>query len=187
MPSCLPIHTPCAPLAAGATAAQIISHFQRCALPSLDAELKWFATQRTLLGAIRRAAVARGQNGNRLSHQWRLPRQMYPSALVRLTAITPTLRACATFSDLYKVIESSVGPLNGVGPLYLYDTALRIGAFLRLRPSDVYLQAGALKGAKRLLPRVHTRSLPPNVFPAPYSALPPYQLENLLCCYRSLL
>lgn len=68
MTSCLPTHTPCAPLAAGATAAQIIRHFQRCALPSLDAELKWFATQRTLLDAIKRAAVARGQR--RRSLQW---------------------------------------------------------------------------------------------------------------------
>lgn len=185
MPTCLPTRTPCAPLAAGATAAQIIAHFQRCALPPLNAELNWFASQRTLLGAIRRAAVARGQNGNRLSHQWRLPRQMYPSALIKLTGIAPALRACAKFSDLYVVIESAVGPLNGVGPLYLYDTALRIGAFLKLKPNDVYLQAGALKGAKRLLPRVRTRSISPTAFPAPYSALPPYQLENLLCCYRS--
>ena len=187
MPTCLPSRTSCAPLAAGATAAQIIAHFQRCALPSLDAELNWFASQRTLLGAIRRAAVARGANGNRLSHQWRLPRQMYPSALVKLTAVAPALRACATFSDLYAVIESAVGSLNGVGPLYLYDTTLRIGAFRKLKPSEVYLQAGALKGAKRLLPRVHTRSLSPTVFPTPYSSLPPYQLENLLCCYRSYL
>jgi hypothetical protein len=184
MPICLPNQTPCAPLPIGSTPAQIISHFQRCSLPALNAQLNWFASQRTLLSAIRRAAIARGSTGNRLSHQWRLPRAMYPSALKNLTASAPALKRCATFSDLYAVIDQAVGSLSGVGPLYIYDTALRIDAFLQIQPTDVYLQAGALKGAERLLNRVRSRALPPTAFPTPYSALAPYQLENLLCCYR---
>jgi len=184
MPTCLPNQIPCTPLPFGATPAQIVSHFQLCSLPALNAQLNWFASQRTLLGAIRRAAIARGSTGNRLSHQWRLPRTMYPFALKNLTASATTLKRCATFSDLYAAIDQAVGGLSGAGPLYVYDTALRIGAFLKVQPTDVYLQAGALKGAERLLQRVRTRALPPTAFPAPYSALAPYQLENLLCCYR---
>jgi hypothetical protein len=176
----------CPPLHIGATHQEIIEHYRRCKLPDLNSQLNWFASQRSFHAALRRAAVARSQSGGRFSHQWRLPRTAYPQAL-RLLVACQALHNCKTFVQLYAQIESVVGYVHGVGPLYLYDTSLRLGAKLNIFPTDVYLQAGAAKGARKLLPNVRGRTLSPTQFPAPFSTLPAHELENLLCWYRRYL
>lgn len=192
MPISLPGHMSSQPLQSGETASRIILHFNHATLPSLDDELSWFESKHSFLWTIKRAAIARGLNGKRLSHQRRIPRQVLLKVLAKLKSLEITLQACKTFDDLYAEINHAIGGFNGVGPLYLYDTALRIGAYHNLKPNDVYLHAGTMKGAKKLLKNKYftpisplkPRFLPPNKFPHPYSMLPAYQLENLLCCYR---
>lgn len=44
----------------------------------------------------------------------------------------------------------TIGSVEGIGPLCEYDFSMRIGAYLNIEPDRVYLQAGALAGAKNL-------------------------------------
>jgi hypothetical protein len=185
---CTPARRPnCPPLARPATHQQIVAHYKRCAQPDLDAQLQWFASLPSFTAALRRAAIARSSRGTRFAHQWRLPRSMYPRALALLRAAAPSLRSSRSFAVLHSRVSAAVAHLPGVGPLYLYDTSLRLGAFLGLSPTSVYLHAGAAQGARRLLPAGSGATVSPTQFPSAFRALLAYQLENLLCCYRTYL
>ncbi|MEK7411500.1 MAG: hypothetical protein AAB327_09000, partial [Actinomycetota bacterium] len=48
-------------------------------------------------------------------------------------------------------ILTHVGHFDDLGPLYVYDTALRIGAKKGQMPKVVYLHAGTREGAKKLV------------------------------------
>jgi hypothetical protein len=58
------------------------------------------------------------------------------------------LQRCRDFDDLLILLEETVGEISDIGPLYEYDTALRIGSFLDRQPERVYLHAGTREGAK---------------------------------------
>ena len=47
-----------------------------------------------------------------------------------------------------KIVEEC--KVKGFGELSIYDTAVRIGAHLRIEPDKVYLHAGAREGIKAL-------------------------------------
>lgn len=77
--------------------------------------------------------------------------------------------------------------MHGIGDLAVYDTALRIGWSIGLKPDELFLQAGARKGARRLeakqllrIPR-GDRSVQVSLFPPEMQALVPYQIETFLC------
>jgi hypothetical protein len=76
-----------------------------------------------------------------------------------------------------------------VGDLAAYDTALRIGWRLGLKPDYVYLQAGALDGAKELQTKRYlfiplgSRFISHSSFPVELLVLLPYQIENFLCVF----
>jgi hypothetical protein len=55
-----------------------------------------------------------------------------------------------SFADLIGIVASIAEGVSGLGELYIYDTALRIGAKSGLEPDMVYLHAGTRKGAKAL-------------------------------------
>ena len=69
----------------------------------------------------------------------------------------------------------------------MYDTALRIGAFLRLESDAVYLHCGVTTGAAHLgfarsRMRIEVGELPPSL-----RGLKPYQVEDILCIYKDAL
>jgi hypothetical protein len=76
---------------------------------------------------------------------------------------------------------------NGLGSLYAYDTARRLGAKLGVEPQRVYLHAGTRKGAKALGLDYRQASLPVNDFPEPLRVLPADMLESFLCIYKDRL
>jgi hypothetical protein len=55
-----------------------------------------------------------------------------------------------TFDDFFTLLEQLLAPIKGLGELYVYDTALRIGAKIGLLPRRVYLHAGTRVGARHL-------------------------------------
>jgi len=152
--------------------------------PRLATELAWFAQKQPISTAISRVALARGPNNERLSHQRRLYKTVIPAASLQLLAGSARLFAARTFADLYFEVEASIGNIFGAGALYIYDTALRLGAFRGLQPNEVYLQAGAREGAKQVLSGVPGRSVPLSQFPTAFHSLAPHEMENLLCLYH---
>jgi hypothetical protein len=78
-------------------------------------------------------------------------------------------------------------PVDGIGELYIYDTALRIGAKLNLLPSRIYLHAGARVGARALgfagrLKYIELRDLPKE-----FQKLEPHEIEDVLCIFKDKL
>lgn len=72
----------------------------------------------------------------------------------------------------------------GLGELYFYDTALRIGAYLNLHPEKVYLHRGTRIGAKKLGFDWKKESLDPAIFPEPLKPLKPLEIDYFLCIYK---
>jgi hypothetical protein len=184
----------------------IVDHYLDCQRWRYQAELNWFAQQSSLRGAIARAAIARGGTRTRcgkrkrLSHQWRIRHSSLIGARRALLADLPKPLPQWTFDDLYDFIGRTIRPSGaskvGLGAVYQYDTALRIAAWFKVRvqrglyPANVYLHAGSLDGARRLvakgiLPPIGPRNiLPWATVPPPFNTLEPYEVENILCLYK---
>lgn len=86
------------------------------------------------------------------------------------------------FHDVYCWIESITKKTEGIGSLTIYDVARRLGAWLELEPSKVYLHRGALKGARKLGIKGEIVSL--NDFPPEIQKLGATHAENFLCIYK---
>ncbi|MGN6369175.1 MAG: hypothetical protein ACTHN5_13020 [Phycisphaerae bacterium] len=133
--------------------------------------------------ALRKAALALTPNGKRFPHQRRLTRKSLRAAYSHLQKIAPKLRRTRTVDALHTLITQHT-QIPGIGELYRYDTALRLGAHLRLHPTRVYLHAGTRTGARNLGLDHKQPSLPRSAFPPPLRTLPASALEDLLCIYK---
>jgi hypothetical protein len=175
------------PLQSQPSHGEIVRHFILHKRGKLHTELARFAQQASFPRLLDEAVHARDHRGKRLSHQRRLARHVIPKAFLALKAISTQLQHSSSFDDLLHQIERALSEIPGAGDLYFYDTALRIGAFLGLYPTRVFLQTGALKGALRLSSKYRRRSTSLAEFPVAFRALAPFEMENLLCIYESVL
>lgn len=104
-----------------------------------------------------------------------------------------------SFEDLYDEVNKRIGKLPHIGPLTIYDAALRLG-FILSKPiypkNKVYIQAGAYKGIKNL--QDYNKRLCLSLFPVPimgagpkdistfaraFNNLPSMFIEDFLCVY----
>ncbi|UCF80445.1 MAG: hypothetical protein JSV08_08010, partial [Acidobacteriota bacterium] len=129
---------------------RIVNHYIRRWQKPAEEELRHFSSQPTLEKAIELAALARGPNGEKLFHQWRIPVSVLKKSHQCLSAAIQEIRSARPFEELHELILKKIGSIDGIGELAVYDTALRIGAKLRLEPSEVFLHAGVRDGARNL-------------------------------------
>jgi hypothetical protein len=94
------------------------------------------------------------------------------------------IEECKTFDILFEVIQESVADISGIGELYIYDTAFRIGANLNLRPYKVYLHSGTRKGAQNLLLDYKAKFLELSQLPRELQKLQANEIEDILCIYK---
>ena len=146
-------------------------------------EAHWFAIQRTLDDAIERAAMAVSPSGKRLHHQRRIPKAVLRAWADALLERRDNIEAAKTFGELHDIVSDVGGELHGIGRLTIYDTATRIGAFLRLEPDRIYLHAGTLEGA-RAFGFHQGKWLSPTDLPKPFRKLSPGEIEDCLCIYK---
>jgi hypothetical protein len=133
---------------------------------------------------IRHASLGINSEGKRYSHQRRLTRKSLEEASTRLLTASKRIAACNNFEDLINLIENIVGPISGIGELYIYDTSFRIGAFLGMLPRRVYLHAGTRTGAKALGFDGRVKSVAVENFPPEWKILKPYEIEDVLCIFK---
>ena len=172
------------PLPQLASHTDVVRHFIKHCRKHLHEELAWFAGQDALAKALEEAAYARCKCGKRLPHQRRLLKHVIPQSYALLQAQAQLLERSQSFDDLFFQIEKILVSVHGAGDLYLYDTALRLGTYLGLHPTRVFLQTGARTGAQKLSLGHKARSLPLLDFPKPFHVLEPFEMENLLCIYK---
>ena len=125
----------------------------------------------------------------RHGHQRRIKRSVLETARRVLASKSniEKLKSCRSFEEIFELVARCCDQIPGTGPLYVYDTALRIGAFLKKLPEQVHLQAGALLGARALGLVIKNSSLPKSAFPKPIQRLAPQQIEDFLCIYKAQL
>jgi len=75
--------------------------------------------------------------------------------------------------------------VRGLGDLYIYDTALRLGSFLKLSPKHVYLHAGTRAGARALGLKLSEDFLRVTALPKTIQVLEPHEIEDFLCIYKA--
>jgi len=152
--------------------------------PKAESELNWFKEQPTLTSAIEHAAMAENSEGKRYSHQRRLKKSNLEQAKSLLIENQSSIKHCKNFDELFLLLEGILRPIHGIGELYIYDTALRIGAKLNLLPSKVYLHAGTRSGARKLGFSGKEPSLEVSDFPKALQQLEPLEIEDVLCIFK---
>ena len=133
---------------------------------------------------VHHAALATDERGKRYSHQCRIPRRSLSGAKTVLVSSIPELKHCKSFHELHALLLDRLRKIRGLGELYCYDTALRIGAFSGLSPELVYLHSGTRTGAKALGLNVSGSFIAPAQIPAAVRVLAPSEIEDFLCIYK---
>jgi hypothetical protein len=165
----------------------VLRHYGKYHRSRVLMERRWFASAPTLIAALTRAAHSVDWRGKRFLHQRRIKRRALALAEMRLLRAYRKIAHCADFDSLLNTISAEVRNIRGIGELYCYDTALRIGAYLHLEPDYVYLHCGTREGAKALgLVDSTKQSLSMKDFPRPARQLRPFELEDVLCIYKEL-
>jgi hypothetical protein len=151
-----------------------------------DEQLDWFHRQPSLEDAISTASRAVDWRGKRFRHQTRITRAALSKAEKVLLDQCEALRNSSSFHELWLQIKNALAQVPGLGELYIYDTALRIGAYLKLSPDRVYLHAGTRAGAKRFGFNTRRREwLNVRDFPPSLGELPAHEIEDILCIYKN--
>ncbi|MDR0776086.1 MAG: hypothetical protein LBE81_05550 [Azonexus sp.] len=166
------------------TLERIVDDYIRDHQRNAEREQRWFAIQPDLSKAIEVAALAKSPSGKRLSHQWRIPERALRESNRRLQTKAAKLEASRSFEDLYEVVAATIQSISGIGELTIYDTALRIGAFLRLEPAKVFLHAGTRSGARALGLRTSAAFLEMSSIPSVLQVFKPSEVEDVLCIYK---
>jgi hypothetical protein len=162
-------------------------------------------TSPNLSFAILRATRSRGEDGKMHNHQSRVPESIREEFAANILLCAPRIRSIAKgrslggasdrFDALHDLLDMS-RPDKGIGPVTLYDVATRIGAYLAVEPTSLYLHAGVKEGIVALMtaedrtmlfePTARDRVAQDDLWAAwpAFCGLPPDEVEDLLCTYR---
>ena len=167
------------------TLADLVSDYIEKYRGGMKRRLRDYKDQPTLNDAIEIAALCVSSNGKRHGHQRRITQSALNESARRLLGVQDEIKMCRDFDSLRGFVDSTVRGIRGIGPLTIYDTALRIGAKLDLYPKAVYLHRGVISGAKALGLNYRQKSIPIEDIPEPISSvLEPYEIEDFLCIYK---
>jgi hypothetical protein len=168
----------------GLSVAAIVRSYTTKIRPRAESELAWFGEQPDLKSAVRLAALAVMRSGKRYSHQRRIKRASLQSAWRTLSKNQSRLTHSTSFEQLFTLLDAILNPIAGIGELYIYDTALRLGAKLGHLPRRVFLHAGTRAGARALGMNTSEGTLPVKALPAALRALEPHEIEDVLCIFK---
>jgi hypothetical protein len=168
--------------------AAIVRDYSHRHRPKTIRELQYFRDLPTLDAAISDAGRARyydGKRHKRYSHQRRIPQEALERATKRLRRAN--LKEAQCFAELIERVQAAVRHVHGIGELYVYDTAFRLGGHLELLPDQVYLHAGTRQGARALSLDHRSGSVSPQHLPILFQRLKPHEIEDVLCIYKDWL
>jgi hypothetical protein len=146
-------------------------------------ELDSFGRQRSIREAVRLDGMGLVE-GKKHPHQRRLRNSDLASATNALLACLEQISAATSFDELHTSVHNLVGQISRIGELYVYDTALRIGAKLRIRPNRVYLHRGTREGARALKVDASQATIDVSQLPPAFQRLDAREIEDCLCIYK---
>jgi hypothetical protein len=137
--------------------------------------------------AIEMAATARNSANKKHYHQYRIPNATLDRFAMLLLDEAKTVRECRSFEELHELVSSL--SIVGISELTVYDTACRIGGFLKIYPSAVYLHRGTRAGVEQLFGRVKEDYIPVSSLPEPFrsSGLSPMDIANWFCISKNVI
>jgi hypothetical protein len=162
----------------------LIRYYKHRYRPRIDAEDHWFAAQPTLADAISNAGLARDWRGKRLPHANRFSPHLLKKSASALLHAEDSIAGCRSFDQLHQIVNASLKTIWDKPELFSYDTALRIGAKLGLRPEKVYLHRGTRIGAKKLGLNTKRPTLDVADLRSPLRCLEPREAEDFLCIFK---
>ena len=131
------------------------------------------------------AARCRDRNGSLHDHQYRLGYPLTDHAADFIAAFASEFELASDFNAIHALCERTVGSIDGVGELAVYDIAERIGWSFGVEPQQVYLHSGTLKGAKALFPALKGKRLAMEALPSAFEGLSAAEVENLFCICKT--
>lgn len=159
--------------------------------------------------AINRACASRDSNGKMHNHQTRVPKNAKIKFADELLADQAVIQqdiddAWSTKKDAFDALHDRLAKIGakvpGVGPVYLYDVATRVGAYLNVAPTSLYLHAGVWQGWLALC--TATMASPPSAalrrhwktkgrikqkrLPEEFKDMTADEVEDFLCTYRTV-
>lgn len=147
-----------------------------------DSWILHYSNQVDLIEAIGFAAIAENHLGKRHPHQYRRSKSTLEKFANLLIGERTKIRKVTSFHDLLEVVKSC--KVKDIGPLTFYDTATRIGAYLKIYPEKIYLHIGTRLGAEKLLNRrIKSESLERTELPAVFQdpRISCADIEDILC------
>lgn len=148
----------------------------------LKEHLNYYRNLEDIEDVIKKATFAICSNGKKHAHQRRLKKKVMSEVKDNLLKKIELLLMCKDFDDLMNIVtESSV---KGFGELAIYDTSLRVSAYLNILPQKIYLHSGTLRGAKLLGLKTTKDYLSLEEVPEEFRKLAPYEIEDILCIYK---
>lgn len=142
---------------------------------------------KTIEVAIERAATARNNAGRKHDHQLRIPNSVLDSFAVEILEKKNEIKKVQSFDDLISIVDNC--RIKGISDLTIYDTAHRIGEFIKKYPDKVYLHRGTRTGAEILLGKIKESYITISQLPQPFqtSNLTAAEIEDVLCIYKDRL
>lgn len=153
-----------------------------------DPVMDYCAEASSFTEAADRACRSRGRDGKMHNHQSRVKGKDRRLLFVRIVRGIPAEhRRFTSFDDLHDTIEE-LAP-KGIGPVTVYDVAVRIAAWIGIEPTSLYLHAGVREGWDALSRSLSTgiHRINQEYLPEPLRGLPADEVEDLLCTYRTML
>ena len=155
---------------------------------SYDCEDRWWGDKNIDWSkTIERAWRSLMKDGKMHGHQRNVGKQKLEEGLKICLSLKHSRQpdSFKDFHDIYCWIETITKSAYRLGWLTTYDVARRLGAWLNMPPTMVYLHAGAAEGAKKLGIKGEKVSL--NDFPLEIQKLGATHAENFLCIYKNRL
>ena|ERR1051326_3124996 len=163
----------------------IIRHYERHHRPHSEAEMLWFRRQPSFEQVLYTAANARNENGKRYSHQYRIKKEALKEVAAKLLEVSQQLKECTSFHQIWLLLDRLLSTIPGIGELYVYDTAFRIGAHKGLLPERVYIHAGTRSGAAAFgIIASQSDWIEIDELPLELQTVPPHEVEDILCIYK---
>lgn len=164
---------------------QEIECYQQDYLPVLLEIKQFYKSLKDVPEVIDSASKGQIPSGRMDRHQWRVGYEKGTVGSRELLLKLNRIEEANSFEEIFEITEEVKKTVYGLGELWSYDTALRIGFKKGFYPENVYVQAGVKDGVKKALgiTKVKERSLPVTRFPESFRKLRPYQLENFLCIW----
>jgi hypothetical protein len=165
--------------------AAMIAEYKQNYETTWPSDVDYYSALPSIREVIDKAGRALTHDGKRHPHQSEFRR--FTDALLDnwrsiLLSNETLLSGSKDFAELLASVTTLKIPY--IGELALYDTALRIGARLGLRPEVVYVHAGVKSGAKALKLRSTNGIISPDELPEALRALECYEVEDFLCIYK---